>query len=81
MITLLVTVTVEAYHQKDEGANDHISHSSDPGFRKDGDCGDHADGSYKDKRGDGNRDGVILVRMVETDDEGKGDGDRDGGHG
>lgn len=32
MITLLVTVTVEAYHQKDEGANDHISHSSDPGF-------------------------------------------------
>lgn len=32
MITLLVTVTVEAYHQKDEGVNDHISHSSDPGF-------------------------------------------------
>lgn len=32
MITLLVTVMVEAYHQKNEGANDRISHSSDPGF-------------------------------------------------
>lgn len=80
---LLITVTVEAYHQKDEGANDHINHSCDPGVhngdghcRKDGDSGDHADGSHKDKSGDGD---IILVRIVETEDEDKGGSDRDGG--